>query len=244
MIQNVYHLSTSSQPLITANLHPTTTSHEPKSGAQSASDGIILSISPEARRLLDKTGTGVESESEAKAIKEANEQDRVESQGQTSTEPQQTSDPASELSPEEERLLQRLKQRDLEVRIHERQHLAAAGGYVKNGPVYEYTIGPDGKRYAIGGHVSLDMSPIPNNPEATIRKARLIKKAALAPADPSAADRAVAALAANMELKARKQLQAEEEKTSKDAVGKGYNLKVKSYVQSRPQPGQAINLLF
>lgn len=244
MIQNVYPLSTSSTPLIITKLHPTPTRHEPKSGSQSASDGIILSISPEARRLQGQAGTGVEAESKAKAINEANEPDRVESQGKTSSEPQKTSDPASELSPEEERLLQRLKQRDREVRIHERQHLAAAGGYVKSGPVYEYIIGPDGKRYAVGGHVSLDMSPIPNNPEATIRKARSIKKAALAPADPSAADRAVAASAANLELKARKQLQAEEEKTSKDAVGKGYNLKVKSYIQSRPRLGQAINLLF
>lgn len=244
MIQSVYQLSTSSQPLITANLHPTPSSHQPKSGAQSASDGIILSISPEARRLLGKTGTGAETESEAKAVNEANEQDRVASQGQTSTEPRKTSDPASELSPEEERLLQRLKQRDSEVRIHERQHLAAAGGYVKSGPVYDYTVGPDGKRYAVGGHVSLDMSPIPNNPEATIRKAQIIKKAALTPADPSAADRSVAALAANMELKARKQLQAEEVKTAKDTVGKGYDLKVKSYIQFRPRLGQAINLLF
>lgn len=244
MIQNVYPLSTSSTRLIITKLHPTPTSNEPRSGGPSASEGIILSISPEARRLQGQAETGGEAEPEAKAINEANGRDRVESQGQTSIEPQKTSDSASELSPEEERLLQRLKQRDLEVRSHERQHLAAAGGYVKNGPVYEYTIGPDGKRYAVGGHVSLDMSPIPNNPEATIRKAQIIKKAALAPADPSAADRAVAASAANMELKARKQLQAEEAKTSKDTVGKGYYLKVKSYIQSRPRLGQAVNLLF
>lgn len=244
MIQSVYQLSTSSQPLITANLHPTPSSHQPKSGAQSASDGIILSISPEARRLLGKAEASGETKPEAKATNESHEQDRVESQGQASTKPLHTSDSASELSPEEERLLQRLKQRDLEVRTHERQHLAAAGGYVKNGPVYEYTIGPDGKRYAVGGHVSLDMTPIPNNPEATIRKAQIIKKAALTPADPSAADRAVAASAANMELKARKQLQAEEVKNSKDAVDKGYNLKVKSYAQSYPRLGQAVNLLF
>ncbi|MGE5606606.1 MAG: putative metalloprotease CJM1_0395 family protein [Bacteroidota bacterium] len=242
MIQNIYHLFTSSAPIITTNFHLSRTNHGTKSGAQSASDGVILSISPEARQLQGKSEID-EGKPGDKTIKGSGEQNKPRSESQTSSEPKKTSDPTSEINPEEERLLQRLKQNDLKVRTHERQHLATASGYVKSGPVYEYTTGPDGKRYAVGGHVSLDMSPVPNNPEATIRKAQIIKKAALAPANPSGADRAVAALASNMELQARKELQEEEKKNPEDTTGKVYNPKVKSYAQSRYQLGQAVNVL-
>ncbi|MFP4547449.1 MAG: putative metalloprotease CJM1_0395 family protein [Fidelibacterota bacterium] len=97
-----------------------------------------------------------------------------------------------ELSDEEKKIIQELKARDREVRIHEQQHQAAAGQYAR-GMSFEYQVGPDNKRYAVGGQVNLDTSEIPGEPEKTIEKMKQIKRAALAPAQPSAKDRQVAA---------------------------------------------------
>jgi len=113
---------------------------------------------------------------------------------------------SKQLSEEDLRKTQELKQRDREVRAHEAAHLAAAGRYATGGASFEYERGPDGKSYAVGGEVGIDTSPVPNDPEATIQKARMIKAAALAPADPSPTDRKVAASAAQMEAEARQDI--------------------------------------
>ncbi len=113
---------------------------------------------------------------------------------------------SKQLSEEDLRKTQELKQRDREVRAHEAAHLAAAGRYATGGASFEYERGPDGKSYAVGGEVGIDTSPVPNDPEATIQKARMIKAAALAPADPSSTDRKVAASAAQMEAEARRDI--------------------------------------
>jgi hypothetical protein len=107
-----------------------------------------------------------------------------------------------ELSEEEQKVVDELKKRDQEVRRHEAAH-AAVGGQYAGAPTFTYTQGPDGKRYATGGEVSIDTSPIPGDPEATARKADQIRAAALAPADPSGQDRAVAAAAIKMKLDAQ-----------------------------------------
>ena len=101
-----------------------------------------------------------------------------------------------EHTPEEQEQIEKLKARDAEVRAHEAAHMAAAGQYAKGGASYTYQQGPDGKQYAIGGEVQIDTSPIPGDPEATVRKMRQIMSAAHAPANPSGADHAVAASAA------------------------------------------------
>jgi hypothetical protein len=88
------------------------------------------------------------------------------------------------------------------------------------GPSLQYTIGPDGRLYAVGGEVKLDTSEVPNNPEATIKKAQTLRRAALAPAEISAQDRQVATEARAMEMRARQELmrerkaEAEETKTT------------------------------
>lgn len=105
------------------------------------------------------------------------------------------------LSEEERQMVDQLAARDRAVRAHEMAHVGAAGG-LAGAPVFSYQTGPDGKRYAIGGHVSIDTSPGRTN-EETIAKAQRIRAAALAPADPSGADRAVAARASQMETQAR-----------------------------------------
>jgi hypothetical protein len=97
-----------------------------------------------------------------------------------------------------------LKQRDAEVKAHEQAHMAAGGGLVQGAASYTYEKGPDGAMYAVGGEVKIDTSPA-RTPEQTVRKAQQIRRAALAPAQPSATDRAVAAAASQMEAQARAQ---------------------------------------
>ncbi len=99
--------------------------------------------------------------------------------------------------------LRQLQERDREVRAHEQAHISAGGSVVTGGASYSYETGPDGRQYAVGGEVGIDTSPVPNNPEATMEKAQTIRRAALAPASPSAQDQKVAAQAAQMEAEAR-----------------------------------------
>lgn len=114
---------------------------------------------------------------------------------------------ATGLTPEEETVVKDLKARDAEVRRHEQAH-AAVGGQYAGSPSYTFQTGPDGNRYAIGGEVAIDVSTIPGDPEATIQKMEQVKAAALAPAEPSAADRSVAALADAQRMAALAELNA------------------------------------
>jgi len=107
------------------------------------------------------------------------------------------------LSPEAEKQVQKLRERDREVRAHEQAHIAAGGQHVSGGASYSYQTGPDGRQYAVGGSVQIDTSPVPGDPKATEEKARAVRRAALAPASPSSTDQSVAAKAAAMESKAR-----------------------------------------
>ena len=114
-----------------------------------------------------------------------------------------------ELTEAERKEVEELKQRDREVRTHEQAHAMAAGQYAKGGPSYSYATGPDGKRYAVSGEVSIDVSAIPDDPEATIRKMQQVRRAALAPAEPSGQDRSVATEASAKEAQARRELMQE-----------------------------------
>jgi len=98
--------------------------------------------------------------------------------------------------------LRRLQTIDKQVRAHEKAHLNAASGIVRGGASFTTQVGVDGKQYAIGGEVSIDTSTVSNDPQATIFKARQIQRAAQAPVNPSAQDRAIAASAYAMEQKA------------------------------------------
>ena len=104
----------------------------------------------------------------------------------------------------EQQQLADLKQRDAEVRAHEQAH-ASLGGQYAGSPQYEYETGPDGKKYAVDGEVSIDISEAAT-PEETIRKAQQVKAAALAPAEPSAQDLRVATEATQITLEARNEI--------------------------------------
>ena len=131
-----------------------------------------------------------------------------------------TSTSPNELTPEEQQQVAELKKRDREVKAHEAAHMAAGGAYVRGGASYSYQSGPDGKRYAVGGEVSIDTSP-EDDPAATIRKMQTVRSAALAPANPSGQDRSVAAAAAAQEAQARQELRSEQSrKTGNEQPGK------------------------
>ena len=121
------------------------------------------------------------------------------------------------LKPADRRAVEKLKQRDAEVRRHEQQHLAAAGPYGQGPPKFDYEKGPDGEKYVVGGHVTIDTEEISGNPEATIKKAQVIRRAALALKDPSVQDRKIAQKAEQMEAKAQQELKSLEKKETEEA---------------------------
>jgi hypothetical protein len=112
---------------------------------------------------------------------------------------------AEELSEEEAHRVEELAKTDREVRQHEQAHMAAGGSLVTSGASYEYETGPDGKRYAVGGEVGISLSK-GRTPEETLQRARQIRAAALAPADPSPQDRSIAAAAGQMEMQAMQEI--------------------------------------
>lgn len=115
-----------------------------------------------------------------------------------------------EYSPAELDFLSRLKARDQEVKTHEAAHLARAGAFATSGASYTYQEGPNGQQYAIGGEVSIDVSPVANDPEATINKADTLVAAALSPSSPSPQDFKVADQARQMRIQAVRELAIQE----------------------------------
>lgn len=139
------------------------------------------------------------------------------SQTAQSAQKQQTTNTGEKvLTEEEQKQVEELKARDTEVKAHEQAHIAAGGSYVRGGARYDYQTGPDGKKYAVGGEVSIDTSAVEGDPQATINKAQVILKAALAPAEPSGQDKAVASQARQMMASARKELMSEKINTNSE----------------------------
>ena len=84
-----------------------------------------------------------------------------------------------------QRVLNRFKKSDQEIRTHEQTHSAASN--VASTPKYDYQVGPDGKLYATGGEVRLDTS-IPDDEKAAQSKLDELQKASSAPNNLSSAD--------------------------------------------------------
>ena len=103
------------------------------------------------------------------------------------------------------REIQQLAKRDREVRAHEQAH-SSVGGQYTGSPSYQYQRGSNGVSYAVGGHVSIDVSSVPGDPAATLQKMMTVRRAALAPQRPSPQDRAVAAKASQKAADARMEL--------------------------------------
>lgn len=105
--------------------------------------------------------------------------------------------------PQVKQTVERLKQTEEKVKAHEAAH-KAAGGNLAGSASYSYTQGPDGRSYITGGEVQIDLSP-GRTPQETISKMQQVIRAALAPADPSGQDRAVAAQAASQMTQAQQE---------------------------------------
>lgn len=93
-----------------------------------------------------------------------------------------------------ERVLERFKNKDSEIRVHEQLH--ASLGTTTTPISYSYQMGPDGKLYATGGHVRFDTS-MPSNPVEAKLKLDELQKASSAPERLSGADSSIA-IAANL----------------------------------------------
>lgn len=148
--------------------------------------------SPVTSAYADKPSSAAMAERDAKPAADAASGDAAVSPQQQAQQQQQISELAS---------------RDREVRSHEQAHAAVGGSYA-GAPTYSFKRGPDGQAYAVGGEVSIDVSPIPNDPAATLRKMEVVQQAALAPAEPSAQDLRVAAQAQVLAAQARSELAA------------------------------------
>ncbi len=210
MISNVSAFLTNVQSLNNPRNNKITTSKEGKDTESSAfevQDIVNISSKMTGSRVnnsrLQNIDIQQESVSEKTDIQSAGdkrlEDAPIEAQSGRKREPVESN---ARLSEPEKKEVAALQQRDLEVRQHEQAHLAAAGRYA-GGMSLTTKVGPDGKHYAVGGEVSIDMSEVPGDPDATIVKAQAIRRAANAPANPSSQDRIVAADATRMEANAR-----------------------------------------
>ena len=111
-------------------------------------------------------------------------------------------------------MVMELQARDMEVRAHESAHMSA--GANTGGASFTYQVGPNGKLYAIGGEVPIDLSS-GNTLEETISKMQNVKAAALAPSSPSPQDLKVAASAGMVESQARSELNLQKSEENKEA---------------------------
>tara|TARA_R110000737_G_scaffold31063_2_gene49597 strand:+ start:190 stop:1167 length:978 start_codon:yes stop_codon:yes gene_type:complete len=152
-------------------------------------------------------------------VSEANSDDAA--QTDDTKESRESSGKSSEAVFAEQQEIKSLKRRDQEVRSHELAHAAVGGAYT-GAPNYSFSVGPDGKKYAVSGEVSVDLAPIDGNPSATIAKMQKVHSAALAPANPSIQDTRVAASAAKLIVQAQSELSAiaiEDPNAKRDFVG-------------------------
>lgn len=153
------------------------------------------------------------------------------------------------LSEAEKKVISELKAADTKVRAHEMAHVAAGGRYTTGGARFTYERGPDGKNYAVAGEVGIDLSEIPGDPEATADKMDVVRRAALAPADPSPQDRRVAARATMIRMEALMDLALLEAK--KNAAqgqedgnfGELSGFKAYSAGDAEPEAGMTINIV-
>ena len=128
--------------------------------------------------------------------------------------PQQSNQEAAIARQEQQQLLaerreiSELAARDREVRAHEQAH-AAVGGRYAGAPSYTYKRGPDGVNYAVAGEVPISLPTGGGDPQQTLAAAEQVRRAALAPAEPSPQDRSVAAQAAQVANQARADIAAE-----------------------------------
>lgn len=163
----------------------------------SAADGSSSSLpaSPDTTVTLSADGTRLAAADKDAAAQNADPSKQTGSAEQTNPQQQQL----------DRQAIAELSSRDADVRSHEQAHASVGGAYAGS-PSFTMQRGPDGKSYAVGGEVGIDVSAVANDPAATISKMEVVMRAALAPADPSAQDLRVAAQAQGLASAARAEL--------------------------------------
>lgn len=165
--------------------------------------GAITSTRPGQGEETDPVGTTTPTHPAQHAFEETGKETAEEGHGPT------------QLTPEQQEQVRELQQRDREVRTHENAHLAAGGSAVQGGPTFTYQSGPDGRQYAVGGEVSIQPRANSDDPEERIRHAELVRRAALAPGEPSPQDRSVAAAASQEIARATAELRTQQGQADK-----------------------------
>lgn len=184
---------------------------EPKSTSESSHTRNSTETNEQPKQAIEYGRQAASNDSEGKTLDDSNEQNAEQSKKEDQKEQRQQVLDDKELA--------QLKRRDIEVKAHEAAH-ANAGGQLAGSPVLNYTVGPDGNRYAVSGEVSIDSGKVENDPRATIDKMQQVRKAALAPASPSSQDLKVAAIAsqvanqAQIELTLKMQQEVEEKSSN------------------------------
>ncbi|WP_227519481.1 putative metalloprotease CJM1_0395 family protein [Marinobacter sp. ANT_B65] len=171
--------------------------------SRDSSDGLAPPAVTEARATTKASGEPP-SEAGDQAVRAGDETEATR-EARKNSDPEASSQKAGGLDEAELEELTELKARDLEVRAHEAAHQAVGGQYA-GAMSFTYQRGPDGAQYAVGGEVSIDVSPVNGDPQATIEKMRVVRAAAMAPAEPSGQDRAVAAQAMQVMLQAQSEI--------------------------------------
>lgn len=202
--------------------------------ARPLASNVSPDVSPDITRAAQAPITAAQPLADEQSASAREEADKP---ADASANPDKAKSREGEPSPQQQRLEQleiaKLVSRDQEVRTHEQAH-AAVGGRYAGAPTYTYERGPDGKRYAVGGEVGIDTSPIPNDPEATLRKMEVVIRAALAPAEPSAQDRQVAAQAQAQMAEARAQL-AQQQRSEAEAASEARAEQRKQEDEKKPK---------
>lgn len=175
-------------------------------GSSPLGSSPYASAAPAVRESRNTGNANGESPSETgnRAVRAADENEAAGANRKTG-ESEASSKGAGGLEEAELKELTELKARDREVRAHEAAHQAAGGQYA-GAMSLTYQRGADGAQYAVGGEVSIDISSVNGNPQATIEKMRVVRAAAMAPAEPSGQDRAVAAQAMQTILQAQSEV--------------------------------------
>ncbi len=173
--------------------------------ASQVSSGVSSSVSGSARG--QQTGASAQQEAPAEGKKATDATSPVDAarKNRESDRTGKTTENSQGLSGDEIKELTGLKARDREVRAHEAAHQAVGGQYA-GAMSLTYQRGADGAQYAVGGEVPIDVSPVQGNPQATIQKMQTVRAAAMAPAEPSGQDQAVAAQAMQLMLQAQSEL--------------------------------------
>ncbi|GAB1258446.1 hypothetical protein NBRC116494_29480 [Aurantivibrio plasticivorans] len=210
--------TTSAVPDTTEKVSPTVITQNSEEPKRNQGDIDIFNLTAEGNPTYENPAKTRQPSDASNSL--ADEQGTAEKQNTSNQAAEKQENSPQQLTPDELKVVEQLRARDREVRTHEAAHLAAAGQYATGGIKLETTRGPDGLSYAIGGSVGIDTSR-ESTPEATLRKAEQIQRAALAPAEPSGQDRRVAAEASAMKLEAQveiRQQRAEQAAESNEAA--------------------------